>query len=332
MNESRRQAAVAWVDSNLKSVLPDNALLNSAVFSDCINQLISEETKERPLVCSSLIKLLDAQYTDPKTIFSFIETGLLHVHGLESESREHLVKSLLELPLHTANISLDLDKQVTRQDAGKLALEALEASLNTLEDSNQLISNMKLLELTGYRPALPNIQAIVDKTDNQELKQAARETLYILKDSVRQCWEDTPPDHTGTLEQRNDHIKEAVHDQALQDREIIQAVFNATKDSDIENPDDPRTDVLEKLLEHQSEIVRLAVSYAMIQITPPSNNLFDKAIQIIADTGVNGVNKGCCIEAGIILEEIALNMPEHAAIINQSRERANLEFLKRFNF
>lgn len=330
MNESRRQAAVAWIDSNLKPVLPENALQNSELLSDCLNQLISEETGERPLVCSSLIKLLDAQYTNPKTVFSFIETGLLHVHGLESESREHLIQSLLELPLHRANIGLDLDNQVTRQDAGKLALEALESSLNTLEDSNQLMAKVKLIELTGYRPALPNIQAIVDKTANQELKQAASETLFVLKNSVRQCWEDTPADHTSTLEQRNDHIKEAMQDETLLEREVIQALYNATKDSDIKNDDDPRIKLLEKLLQHQSEIVRLAASYSVIQICRSSNYLFKDAIQNIADIGVNGANKGCCIEAGIILEEIALKSPEQGGLINQSREKANLEFLKRF--
>lgn len=333
MNKDRSLNAIKQVKERLSGIVPEKAFTDKEFMAKTVYKLITDENEHQSTICATLQYLLEANYLNPKQIYVAIESGLLHSADIDIKAKELLIESLLNLTLHELNTSLSLGERITRDDAGKLALQCLEKETNINAENLQIIKTLDLIKIFGYKPAASIVKAIQDTSSSKQVKEIAQSTLYSLNNCLESTWTNTPVDHTSNLEQRYSELKDYLYDSELNESEYIQALFNATKDRAVENSNDPRYEILSKLLDKNANYqrLRLATAFAILKTKDSEKDLVKASIESLTDIGVNSTDLDLNIEAANLLEFTQESYPGYKAMIKVSRDKANLEFIKKFN-
>ncbi|MCB9470129.1 MAG: hypothetical protein H6677_17790 [Candidatus Obscuribacterales bacterium] len=334
-SDSESQIALTWLQENLEPGLEKSSLYDRESLDEELHRYIVENEVKRSLALESLLPLLRAGVLSATTIYRLTETYLLTVPDTDKQNRRAALATLVELPLHK-----DKEDPIDFEPAGKLALEALERSLSaesrfpgTAGDTSYSVDLLSLIKVLGYRPAMPILAALSLNEKDTRIRAEAASALVALEDMVGHLWQNTPPDLLSNNLDRSLRIKEGFNDPDLNENELVQNIFNALKSASIKDESDPLVEEVLAILKNPSEKLRLAGCLSVAEMSPscPVASLVNKAIENLAQTGVNGEKPAAAREAGSILSLLEKLYPDKASRIETARIQANLSYLLRFN-
>lgn len=334
-SNSESQTALTWLQDNLVPGLEKGSLYDRESLGEELMRYIVENEAKRSLALDSLLPLLRASMLSAADIYRLVATYLLTVPALDRHNHRTALTTLVELPLHK-----DKKDPVDFETAGKLALEALERSLSTASlspgttsDTTNSVELLTLIKVLGYRPAMPVLAALSLNAQDTRIRAEAAGTLVALEDMVGHLWQNTPPDLLSNNLDRSLRLKEGFNDSDLNENERVQNIFNALKSCSVKEESDPLVAEILAILTSPSEKLRLAGCFSVAYMRPPCpvDSLVNKAIENLANIGLNGEKPAAAREAGSILSLLEQLYPNKTSRIETARIQANLSYLLRFN-
>ncbi|MBI1270642.1 hypothetical protein GC174_09435 [bacterium] len=328
-SNSESQTTLTWLQNNLVPGLESGSLYDRESLGEELMLYIVENEAKRRLALDSLLPLLRAGMLPAADIYRLVATYLLTVPEFDRHNHRTALSTLIELPLHK-----DKKDPVDFEKAGKLALEALERSLSsTTSDTTFSVELLTLIKVLGYRPAMPVLAALSLNSQNTRIQSEATGALVALEDMVGHLWQNTPPDLLSNNLDRSLRLKEGFNDTDLTENERVQNIFNALKSCSIKDESDPLVAEILPILTSPSEKLRLAGCFSLAHMQPPCpvDSLVNKAIENLANIGLNGEKPAAAREAGSILSLLEQLYPNKTSRLETARIKANLSYLLRFN-
>ncbi len=328
-SNTESKTALSWLQDNLVPGLERGSLYDKESLGEELLRYIVENDANRSLALDSLLPLLRADMLSAEDIYSLVATYLLTVPEFDRHNRRTALATLVELPLHK-----DKKDPVDFEKAGKLALETLERSLSsTTSDTTISVELLTLIKVLGYRPAMPVLAALSLNSQDTRIRAEAAGALVALEDMVGHLWQNTPPDLLSNNLDRSLRLKGGFNDSDLNENELIQNIFNALKSCSVNDESDPLVAEILAILTNPSEKLRLAGCFSLAHMQPPCavNSLVNKAIENLANIGLNGEKPAAAREAGSLLGLFEKLYPDKASRIETARIQANLSYLLRFN-
>ncbi|MBX9688442.1 MAG: hypothetical protein K2X27_17160 [Candidatus Obscuribacterales bacterium] len=199
---------------------------------------------------------------------------------------------LLMLDAFSEYLSPNSKSRPGRRELSTVLFDALNLELRRQPDEMSQEFQRRLIELMVQypHPSLPALLTVLyEEHPDQALRRKAKDYLAVLQSSLERLWEASNPDQVSSLEFRARSLGELANP-AYTDNEIAQGIFNCCKGLEISNLSDPRLPELNALLNSDSNTIRMAAAIALSHVyrIEPACQIAGKAIEILADTAING--------------------------------------------